>query len=108
MLCLGILLVELCLYTFPKIPFTCSYLPGKARSLFVFWVCLMLFLRFLDEAAELESRMLSHVLSCMVMILIVAFAAAGMRWLSESRTAPTQDLLFEEEYPAEITALKLS
>ena len=31
MLWLGILLVELCLYTFPKVPFTCSYLPGKRR-----------------------------------------------------------------------------
>ncbi len=108
MLCLGILLVELCLYTFPKVPFTCSYLPGKGRSLFVFWVCLMLFLRFLDEAAELESRMLSHVLSCMFMILIVAFAAAGMRWLSEFHTTPAQDLLFEDESATEITALKLT
>jgi hypothetical protein len=33
MLLLGILLVEICLYTFPKIPFTCSYLPGKAISI---------------------------------------------------------------------------
>ena len=70
MLCLGILLVELCLYTFPKIPFTCSYLPGKAQIDFVFWACLMLIFRLLNEGAEIESRMLRHVLSCTGLILM--------------------------------------
>jgi hypothetical protein len=108
LLCLGVLLVELCLSTFPKIPFTCSYLPGKGRIHFVFWVCLMFLLRLLSGAADFEARMLNHVLSSIEMILIVAFAAVGVRWLGVSRMALTQDLLFEEEYPAEITALKLS
>ena len=52
--------------------------------------------------------MLGHALSCIAMVLIVAVAAAGMRWLNESRIAVTEDLMFEEEYPAEITSLKLS
>jgi hypothetical protein len=108
LLCLGVLLVELCLYTFPKIPFTCSYLPGKGRIHFVFWVCLMFLLRLLSGAADYEARMLDHALSSIVMILIVAFAAVGVRWLNVFHTAPTRDLLFEEEYPTDITALKLN
>ena len=108
MLCLGILLVELCLYTFPKIPFTCSYLPGKAQIDFVFWACLMLIFRLLNEGAEIESRMLRHVLSCTGLILIAAIAAGAMRWLSESRASSTEDLLFEEEYSSEVTSLKLN
>jgi len=108
MLRLGILLVELCLYTFPKIPFTCSYLPGKAQIDFVFWACLMLIFRLLNEGAEIESRMLRHVLSCTGLILIAAIAAGAMRWLSESRASSTEDLLFEEEYSTEITSLKLN
>ena len=108
MLCLGILLVELCLYTFPKIPFTCSYLPGKAQIDFVFWACLMLIFRLLNEGAEIESRMLRHVLSCAGLILIAAIAAGAMRWLSESRASSTEDLLFEEEYSSEVTSLKLN
>ena len=107
LLCLGVLLIELCLYTFAKIPFTCSYLPGKGRIHFVFWVCLMFLLRLLSQAAEFEARILNHARSSIVMILILACAAVGVRWLNVSRTARTQDLLFEEEYPAEITALKL-
>jgi hypothetical protein len=108
MLCLGILLVELCLYTFPKVPFTCSYLPGKAQVHFVFWACVLFFVRLLDKASRLEDRVLGDVLSCIAMVLIVAVAAAGTRWLNESRITLTEDLMFEEEYPAEITSLKLS
>jgi hypothetical protein len=108
MMCLGILLVELCLYTFPKLPFTCSYLPGKAQVHFVFWACVLLFVRLLDKASRLEDRMLGHVLGCGAMVLIVAAAAAGMRWLNGSRVALKEDLIFEEEYDAEITSLKLS
>jgi len=108
MLCLGILLVELCLYTFPKIPFTCSYLPGKAQIDFVFWACLMLIFRLLNEGAEIESRMLRHVLSCTGLILTAAIAAGAMRWLSQSRASSTEDLLFEEEYSSEVTSLKLN
>ena len=78
MMCLGILLVELCLYTFPKLPFTCSYLPGKAQVHFVFWACVLFFIRLLDKASRLEDRMLGHLLSCISMVLIVAVAAAGM------------------------------
>ena len=76
MMCLGTLLVELCLYTFPKLPFTCSYLPGKAQVHLVFWACVLFFVRLLDEASRLEDRMLGHVLSCIAMVLIVAVAAA--------------------------------
>jgi hypothetical protein len=108
MLLLGILVVELCLYTFQKIPFTCSYLPGKANIHFVFWACLMVFLRLLNEAAKVESRMLNHPLSCMLMILFLAMVAAGMGWLTEVRTSPGQELVFEEEYPALIVSLKLN
>jgi hypothetical protein len=108
MLGLGILLVELCLYTFPKIPFTCSYLPGKAQIHFVFFGGLMFFLRLLSKAAELEGRLLNRPLGRLMMILALASAALGMRYLSESRAASTEDLLFEEEYPAGITTLRLS
>jgi hypothetical protein len=107
MMCLGILLVELCLCTFPKLPFTCSYLPGKAQVHLVFWACVLFFVRLLDKASRLEDRMLGHVPSCIAMVLIVAVAAAGVRWLNTSRIGLT-DLLFEEENPAEITSLNLS
>jgi hypothetical protein len=105
---LGILLVEICLYTLRKIPFTCSYLPGKAGIHVAFWVCVIFFLRLLHEAAELEGRLLHRLLSGIMMIVIVALAAIGMRHLGTSRAGLTEELLFEEAYPAEVTSLGLN
>ena len=105
---LGILLVEVCLYTLRKIPFTCSYLPGKAGIHIAFWVCVIFFLRLLHEAAELEGRLLHRLLSGIMMSVIVALAAIGMRHLGTSRAALTEELLFEEAYPAEVTSLGLN
>ena len=108
MLGMGILLVELCLYTFPKIPFTCSYLPGKAQVHFVFFAGLMFFLRLLSKAAELEGRLLNRPFGPLMIILALASAALGMHYLNEFRVGSTEGLLFEEEYPAGITTLRLS
>jgi hypothetical protein len=105
---LGILLVEVCLYSFPKIPFTCSYLPGKAGIHFAFWVCVMFLIRLLHEAAELEGRLLPGLLGSVLMSVMVALAAIGMRRLRASCAASTEELLFEEAYPAEVTSLGLN
>ena len=108
MLLLGLLLIELCLYTFQKIPFACSYLPGKANIHFAFWAFLLFFIRWLKDGATFEGRMLNDLLSGMLMILFLAIAAAGVRWLTEVGGSSAGELLFEEENAAEIIALKLS
>jgi hypothetical protein len=108
MIAFGFLLVELCLYRFVKFPFTCSYLPGKAQGHFVFWAGLMFLLRLLNDAARFESRMLTHALRSILMIVALVLAAATLRWVNESGAARAQELLFEEEDPPVITALKLS
>jgi hypothetical protein len=108
MLLLGMLLVELCLYTFQKIPFTCSYLPGKANIHFAFWACLMFFIRWLKDGANFESRMLNHPLSFILMVFFLAVVAGGMRLLSKTRMSPGDELVFEEENSAEIVSLNLT
>jgi hypothetical protein len=104
---LGILLVEICLYTLHKIPFTCSYLPGKAGIHFAFWICMLLLARLLPEAAELEGRLLHGLLSAIVMILVIALAAMGMRRLGASGAGLSEEMVFEEAYPEDITSLGL-
>ena len=108
LLSLGFLLVELCLYTFQKIPFTCSYLSGKAQINFVFWVCLMLIFRLIADGAEIESRMLRHLRSFIGLVLIVAIAASITRYLNESRASSTDELQFEDEDSSELTSLGLT
>jgi hypothetical protein len=105
---LGTFLVELCLLTFPKVPFTCSYLPGKANIHIAFWVGLVLLFQLVSTGARFESRMLSHPLSYAFMVFLLAIALAGLRRLNETRTSDAKELLFEEEYPADIVSLNLS
>jgi hypothetical protein len=107
MVLLGILLVELCLYTFPKIPFTCSYLPGKAQIHIYFWVGLLICIKLLSQAAALESRQLYRLSHCLIMLSAFATAALVMRHLSRTRASSSEDLRFEEEYPAIVTTLGL-
>jgi hypothetical protein len=108
LLLLGMLLVEVCLYTFPKIPFTCSYLPGKANIHFVFWGCIMVVVQLLYEAAQFENRTLHHLFSSLLVLLALSAATAIMHRLTQARIGPSQNLLFEEEYPAEILSLNLN
>jgi hypothetical protein len=107
-LSLGILLVEVCLRTFRKVPFTCSYLPGKANIHFVFWACLLASIRGLKEAASLEGQMLTHRSTFALMILALAIAMCGLRFFNEVQAKSTDELLFEEEYDPEIVSLKLT
>ena len=108
MLLLGVLLVEFCLYTFPKIPFTCSYLPGKANIHFVFWACLMVFLVLIHKSAVFESRMLHQPDQERWILLGLALAALAMRVLAQRRAANKNELLFEEAEEVEIISLKLT
>ena len=108
MFLLGVLLIELCLYSFQKISFTCSYLPGKANIHFVFWACLVFLLRFLKEGAVFESHILNHLASWGLVMLGLALAAAGMRWMTGINKGSGEELLFEEEDAAVIVSLNLN
>jgi hypothetical protein len=101
------LLVEVCLYTFPKIPFACSYLPGKAQIHIYFWVGLLFCMKLLSTAAAFESRQLYRLGRCLIMLLSFAVAALVMRYVSGKRAASSEELRFEEEYSATVTTLGL-
>jgi hypothetical protein len=107
MLLLGILLVELCVYTFPKIPFACSYSPGKAQIHIYFWVGLLFCIKLLSEAAAFESRQLHSFARCVAMLLAFATAVMILRYLSGTRASSSEELRFEEEYSAAVTTLGL-
>ncbi len=102
---LGTLIVEICLYSFSKIPFTCSYLPGKARIHFVFWAVLMVFIRLLYEGALLEQTILQHLLSCGLGLVLLVCSILGMRRLNTLLSG--SELRFEEEYPADLVSLNI-
>ena len=91
------IVVDLCLLRFPKIPFTCSYLPGKSRVHMVVLVALGVLVMGPDTA--LFER---HVLRgtggtvLMLALLIIAWVAVRRATLALAKREE-QELRFEEE-----------
>ncbi len=102
-------IAELCLHGFQKIPFTCSYLPGKSNFHITFWLCLLGILNLTYRAAKFEQSTLEHPgRPYAAMVMILAAAAACARWRTAARAKGTDaTLLFEESPRAAISALEL-
>lgn len=99
---LGTILVEACLYGFHKIPFTCSYLPGKANVYYLFFAYAMLSVTLLDRAAVLERNALHNPAQFALAILVLTISAGLVRWRTWAFSqSEGTELRFEElETPA--------
>ena len=104
---IGFLLADLCLHGFRKIPFTCSYLPGKSQVNMVFLGALgllwgvMLSVKFERQALQ-ESR------STVLMVVLFGLAACGVRWGTAALARlDVDDLRFEEAPPPAVLELGL-
>jgi hypothetical protein len=107
LLLVGCMLAELCLIGFYKVPFTCSYLPGKSNIQFVFWGFLVLFVPLAMKFASLEQSAFSSLpkFLCMAGSLVAIIAALRAFNHYQAKSAA----IYFEELPAEvITTLRLS
>ncbi len=103
----GIVLVEIALVGFYKVPFACSYLPGKVNLQFLFWGFIVLFAAIAIPASEAELRALSH--PAEYAWITVALLAVFVSLLSLNRyRARSAVLSFEELQPEVITTLGLT
>ena len=99
--------VELSLCGFQKVPFTCSYLPGKSNLHITVSLCLMLGMSTLYVMSEYERRALSNAKMFAVTTLVLA-AVVMIAWRRTQQSAGAAlGLIFEEEQPSEITSLGL-
>ena len=103
----GALLVELSLYGFQKIPFTCSYLPGKGNLQYVFWISAFLALPLVSAAARLEAHTFNDPPSYWGLTLTLIFALVYLSRRVRQEAALTMNVRFEEAYLPEINALSL-
>lgn len=107
LLLIGFVLVDLSLIGFYKIPFTCSYLPGRSNVQFVFWGFLVLFVPLALKFTELEQsafRSLPEFL-CMTVSLLAIIAALRAFNQYQAKSAA----IYFEELPVEVvTTLRLS
>jgi len=94
---LGMIVVDICLLRFPKIPFTCSYLPGKSRFHMALLVALGVLLTG-PETALLERHALRETGSTVSMLALMAAVSVSVR-LTTMKLAKReeQDPRFEEE-----------
>ena len=105
---LGAILAELCLHNFHKIPFTCSYLPGRSYAHMVF-LSLIGLMVLIVQGADLERRALESPAGMATMLVAFASLAAWARWRTDARAqSPEGTVQFEEAPVPEIMGLGLN
>lgn len=105
---LGMILVEICLFGFQRIPFTCSYSPGKGNLQYVFWACAFLLLPLISAAVRVEMQVLNHPLGYGAIITILGLILVGTRGRTQAVCRPVERMQFDEVDPSEITSLSLN
>jgi hypothetical protein len=95
------------LITFRKIPFACSYLPGKANLHFVFWAALFGSIYWLRQAASWEGRVLDDPLQMVEMSIALAAMVTVMHVVVSGKARHTRELVFEEEDLEGMVVLRL-
>lgn len=103
---LGCIFTELSLIGFYKVPFTCSYLPGKANVQVVFWGFLVVLATIGISVAEFEHHAFSDPVQYACFISVLGIATLGL-WTFNRHRAKSAVLYFEEVPPEVITTLGL-
>jgi hypothetical protein len=90
--------VEACMYRFRKIPFTCSWLPGKSNIFLAFGGFSYVLMLLLLKGAAWELNALSHPAQYAEMIGILLCVVAAARWFTARRSSTDEPVVqFEEE-----------
>jgi hypothetical protein len=100
-------LAEWSLAGFRKVPFTCSYLPGRANSHILFWLAVIFLIPIANELASLEARLLATTVGSIFLIAIPGLVWAGARRHNRTHVTGGMQLIFEEQLPPEVFSLKL-
>ena len=103
----GITLVELALPA-PRIPYACSYLPGRSNLHITFWLCMLAIMNLIARVAEFEIGALSEPLTLAAILLLLGIAAVVARARTRSRSRETAVPDFETVPDDGVVELKLS
>jgi hypothetical protein len=104
---LGSILGDVCMHGFHKIPFTCSYQPGKGNIQFAFWGFLAL-IPFTWMAADEEWEILHRPESCAILVMALFVVAVASRWRTTRAAKSADGMQFEEVEEGEIQSLGLA
>jgi CubicO group peptidase (beta-lactamase class C family) len=104
----GMAAAEVCLRGPQKIPFTCSYLPGKSNMNVAFWLYVLVVFQAINGATKWEISAFDDDRKLAKMFLTLAMAAAVLRWRSSSEAeSNVAELRYEEQPDSAIQQLRL-
>ncbi len=104
----GALIVERSLYSFRKIPFACSYLPGKANLKVTLTMYGSIVLFAAHQGGQLEFWAMQRTARYLVVVLLLAGAAVWTRRrVNQFAAAPFTPIQFEDLPPGEILRLDI-
>jgi len=104
---LAVMLTDLCMGRFGKIPFTCSYQPGKGNLQFALWGALAL-LPLSLLGARYEWARVQSLRGELTVALLPVLPAIGLHWWTDRRVRAASELLFEDAEEPAIVSLALA
>ena len=105
---LGVIAAEAGLTGIQKIPFTCSYLPGKSNVHMTFLLCSYAVFTVMAKAAQLERRMFDDARGFAATVGILGALWIGLRWRNNAfARSPEGEIQFEEAEDPAIFAMDL-
>ncbi len=94
---LSLLLINLLLFRFDKLPFACSYIPGKANLKALWLPYLLSFFAYAFGTTGIELWLLQDTEAYIVFVSIIGAAIIGMRIHRSPFPRKNRDIQFEEE-----------
>jgi len=105
---LGGILTDLAIVSLRKLPFACSYMPGKGKLHFLFWGGILVGLPLINGAGALEYRLLATRIGSMELLVLVSSCAILLRWYNGRPRQNAGTIIFQEEEPIDLLALGLN
>jgi hypothetical protein len=102
----GWLLVEIYMREWRRIPFTCTYLPGKEFVPHMVFKRIGAYLVFTAVTFPLLHGSTLHTATMLIAVVVVGGLATALRW-NRVRQAKLRPLLFEDELPTDVIPLRL-
>lgn len=104
---LGVILADISLHDFRKIPFTCSYLPGRSNIHITFILSVLFMLEITDIAALLELPVLENFTYYVLTLIALVVAALLARWRASPAAWERSTVEFDEVPPWSLISLGL-
>ncbi|MFC5863042.1 hypothetical protein ACFPT7_12120 [Acidicapsa dinghuensis] len=102
----GLLAIEVSLIGFAKVPFTCSFLPGKVNVQYVFWGFVLVAVLIVAFAKGCEQPALKSTANFAVLTMLVIGAMVALRLWNRTREREAE-LYFEEKPEQQLITLGL-